>query len=78
MKKYIRFLFIPALVLLLTFLCFSTFADSPTPPPLPGEHGNPGNVPGVPIDGGLGILLALGLGYAGRKLYRIRKKEVQE
>ena len=77
MKRYIRNLFIPALVLLLIFIYAAAFADSPTPPPLPGEHGGGGNVQ-APIDGGLSILLALGLGYAGRKFFRGRRKDVSE
>ncbi|MFH1161578.1 MAG: hypothetical protein V1733_11645 [bacterium] len=48
------------------------------PPPLPGGHGQNGNPPvGAPIDGGLGILLALGATYAGRKIYVARKKKRQ-
>ncbi len=45
------------------------------PPPMPGDHGQNGNAPaGAPIDGGLGILLALGAGYGGRKVYKAWKK----
>ena len=48
--------------------------------PDPRENGNGsgvGNTPvggptGSPIDGGLGILVALGLGYAARNIYRIK------
>jgi hypothetical protein len=74
MKKYIRIFIIPALVLLFVFIWVSTFADSPSPPPLPGEHGGGGNV-AAPIDGGLGLLLVMGLGYAGKKLFQSRNKK---
>jgi hypothetical protein len=52
-----------------------TFADPPNPP---GPGGNPvtgGGTPvGAPIDDGMTILLALGIGYGVYKLYEIRKK----
>ena len=45
-----------------------TCADPP-PPPLPpsGGHGQGGNRQGAPIDGGLAILLVLGIGYGVSK-----------
>ena len=48
-----------------------TIAD---PPPPPGSGGGAapggGQTPvGAPIDGGFGILLALGLAYGGKKIY---------
>jgi len=53
-----------------------TIAD---PPPPPGQTGGgPGGGPapvGAPIDGGLGILLALGAAYGGWKIYTVRKKQ---
>ena len=52
-----------------------TIADPP-PPPGSGGSSPSGQQPvGAPIDGGLGILLALGLGYGGKKLYDARKKK---
>jgi len=52
-----------------------TLAQGPPPPPgQPGAPGNNGQTPvGAPIDGGLGVLLALGLGYGGYKIYKIKK-----
>ncbi|MCK9453053.1 MAG: hypothetical protein M0Q90_15270 [Bacteroidales bacterium] len=47
------------------------------PPPPPGGHGEGGNQPaggGTPIGGGLGILLALGAAYGGKKLYTAFKQ----
>ena len=59
-------------------LPFLNFADPPLPPiPPPPGGGGPGGggTPvGAPIDGGLGILIALGLGYGGMKLYQVRKE----
>jgi hypothetical protein len=41
--------------------------------------GNPGGAPGggVPVDGGLGLLLAAGVGYGVRKAYNYRKHKVK-
>ncbi len=43
------------------------------PPPPPDQHGGSGNAPaggGGSLTGGLGILLALGAAYGGRKVYK--------
>jgi len=46
----------------------AALADPPEPPPPPNGHGQNGDAPaGAPIDGGLGILLALGAVYGSRK-----------
>jgi hypothetical protein len=69
--KRIRSIIIVALLIAAPIL---TFAQ-----PLPNQNGNGttiGNIPvGGPIDGGLGILLVLGLGYGAKKVFRISKKE---
>lgn len=59
----------------------STIAQSPPPPP--PDAGNPsgggGDGPvGAPIDGGLGILLALGGAYGARKIYQMRKEKREQ
>ena len=52
------------------------WADPPDAPPMPGNHGQNGNAPvGAPIDGGLGILLALGATYGGRKVWTLWKEK---
>ncbi|MDA3943784.1 MAG: hypothetical protein PF694_09640 [Bacteroidetes bacterium] len=51
------------------------------PPPPPDGHGATGNQDaggGAPIGGGLGILLALGAAYGGRKVYRAWKDQQEE
>jgi hypothetical protein len=50
-------------------------SDEITPPPPPSGHGEGGNhgPAGAPIDGGLGILLSLGLGYGMKKYVSGRK-----
>ncbi|MEI7980256.1 MAG: hypothetical protein WCI71_01295 [Bacteroidota bacterium] len=73
MKKSFKYLLFPLII-----FCFMGFAQvalaaDPVPPP-PGQHGQTGNqAPGAPIDGGLGILLAMGAAYGGKKLYHARK-----
>ncbi|MCX6276961.1 MAG: hypothetical protein NT004_02545 [Bacteroidetes bacterium] len=71
MKKIRTYFAIVALISL-PFFCV---ADNPGPPPPPGGGGpGGGGTPvGAPIDGGIGILLALGLGYGGMKLFQSRK-----
>jgi hypothetical protein len=68
-----------AILVLFFALPLINLADGPPPPP-PGQPGAPGangNTPvGAPIDGGLGILLALGAGYGGWKIYDVRKKKL--
>lgn len=46
-------------ILLIVFILNDSFAQLPGPPPPPG----------VPIDGGILGLLALGVGYAVKKIY---------
>ena len=76
------------LLLTLAFLMTSIFmlnaiADNPLdapPPPPGGGHGGGGNQNGAPIDGGVGILMALGAAYGTYKLLKSRKtdKEAEE
>ncbi len=64
------------LILLAIFaLPIISLPDPPGPPGSGGGAGNGGgpNPVGAPIDGGLGILIALGLGYGGKKLYNARQ-----
>lgn len=78
MKNIIKSLVFASLLVCAIFITKTTKADNPVPPPPPAEHGQSGNQPGAPIDGGLGILLALGASYGARKLYKNRKKKETE
>ena len=71
MKKHLY------VTLIAFFVCLSmaVLADGPVPPPPPGNPGTGGGPVGAPIDGGLGILLAMGAAYGGKKLYQARKKK---
>ena len=61
------------LVAIMAFPLLS-LCDVPPPPPVGGGGGTPGPV-GAPIDGGVGILLAMGMAYGGKKLYAMRKEK---
>jgi hypothetical protein len=66
------------LVLILLAIFALPIISLPDPPGPPGSGGGAGggggpHPVGAPIDGGLGILLAIGLGYGGKKLYTARK-----
>lgn len=72
MKNIIKILFISVLI----SVGISALAQAPPPPPgnpRTGGGGSDGPV-GAPIDGGLGILLALGAAYGGKRLLKTRKK----
>ena len=73
--KTIKMVFILLAIFALPIVCL----PDPPGPPGSGKDGSTqggGQIPvGAPIDGGLGILLALGLGYGGKKLYNARKSK---
>jgi hypothetical protein len=72
MKRLLKSLFITFGFVSLIMLAQVTFADPPGPPPL--GHGSSGNQT-APLDGGLSILLALGVGYGARKFSQARKEK---
>jgi len=74
MKNYIKTLLV---VLFFSFSLLS-LADPPTPPADPNAGGGGGGPVGAPIDGGLGILLAMGAAYGGKKLYQARKDKKEK
>ncbi|MEI6883536.1 MAG: hypothetical protein WCO02_03555 [Bacteroidota bacterium] len=64
------------LSLIAVLLCLSVPVLADGPPPPPSDPGSGGGGPvGAPIDGGLGILLVMGVVYGGKKLYKARKKD---
>ena len=82
MKSYKK-IFFTIVFLFSSLFMFHVMADEPLdnpPPPPGGGHGGGGNSQGAPIDGGLGILMALGAGYGSYKLYKTGKtgKEVTD
>jgi hypothetical protein len=70
-------------VLAITFLTVFSLTLSAQPPAPNNGNGAPGggNTPvggGAPIGTGLAILLALGLGYGGKKVYEVKKRNLVE
>jgi hypothetical protein len=62
-------------LLVSVFLLISGLSFGQQPPPPPGGHGHQGNKPpnDTPLGSGLGILVALGLAYGGKKVWDFRK-----
>ena len=60
-------------------LSFNSMGQGAPDPPS-GDHGQSGNQPGgnAPIAGGLFILLGLGAAYGGKKVYDLRKKQIED
>ncbi len=81
MKAVFKPLCLSLIILVFLVLAKISQADPPPPPADHGSSGNQGPGPvGAPIDGGLGILLSMGIAYGGRKYYQARKvkKENEE
>lgn len=79
MKNLFKTVSTIALFLALFTLAQPVSADGPPPPPPGGGHGGGGNQPpggGAPIGGGLGILIALGIAYASKKIYQYKKEDL--
>lgn len=58
---------------LIAFTLLSAGAFAQVPPPPPSGHGSGGNQPaggGAPVGSGIGILIALGAAYGGKKVYQ--------
>ncbi|MCF8349173.1 MAG: hypothetical protein K9G61_10210 [Bacteroidales bacterium] len=68
------------LLLITVLIAGSQQLISQPPPPPPSGHGDDGNqnAGNAPIDGGLGILLVLGAAYGGKRLYDLRKEQLEE
>ncbi len=60
------------------FLLIGNGLLAQAPPPPPADHGEGGNQPAGgsgSLTGGIGILMALGAAYGGRKLYKAFQSE---
>ena len=70
------------ILVLFSIMALPLLSLSDVPPPPNGTGGGGpggGGTPvGAPIDGGMGILLALGLAYGGKKLYDMRKDKLAQ
>ncbi|MBK9292805.1 MAG: hypothetical protein IPM52_14450 [Bacteroidetes bacterium] len=77
MNTYLKKL---ALAAIFSLAASTLIAQGPPPPPA-GGHGQSTNQPaggGAPIEGGIGILLALGAAYGARKVYKHWHSDGQE
>jgi hypothetical protein len=71
------------LIFMLSVVLVITVNGAPPPPPgappdPPGPGGGGVPIGGTPIAEGVMILIALALGYGGRKLYNARKRKISE
>ena len=53
-------------------------AQQPIPAVVPNTPSDPGGTPSAPIDGGISILIAAGVGYGVKKVKERRKKKLEE
>lgn len=58
-------------VMIIIIVLFPSMADAQ--PPIPG--GGSGNVSDAPVDGGLSLLIAAGVGYGAKKIREKRKNQ---
>jgi len=73
-KKFIQ------ITVTFSLLLLASAAFTQGPPPPPSDHGTSGNIPAGgtgSISGGIGILLALGAAYGGKKVYKAWKDKDQ-
>jgi hypothetical protein len=77
MKKQILSITLITMFMLFTY---NGFSQGPPPPPSGAGHGATGNQTGgnAPIGGGLFILLGLGAAYGSKKLYALKKEDIEE
>jgi hypothetical protein len=75
--KHIQCIFV---ILFFLGFAYGSYCQAPPPPPDGGSNtqNNKLDGRGAPIDGGLGILLALGGAYGARKIYKMRKEKKEQ
>ncbi len=76
MKKRIKHMIATTSIVLVTSTAMLA-QGPPDPPENPGDGGDPVGG-GAPVGSGVGILLALGAAYGGRKLYKAFKEQELE
>jgi hypothetical protein len=73
-----KFIFV---ILIATLFFNQSFASSTPPDPPAGDHGGSSDLPpggDAPIGGGMFILIGIGMAYASKKLYAIKKIDLEE
>jgi hypothetical protein len=76
MKKFVFLATIISTLILITAVDGLAQPFRKRPPTAPGDPIDAQSTTDVPIDGGLGVLLALGAGYGIRRLRQEKKKKV--
>ena len=79
MKHRLKIFFTTAILFAFFAILQPVSADGPPPPPPGGGHGGGGNQPpggGAPIGEGLAFLVALGVAYGSKKLYKIKNEDL--
>ncbi len=80
MKKFIIKSIVIGCLFALPILSEQLYAQ-PVPPPSGGGnggHGLNGDQQGAPLDGGISLLLALGVAYGGKKINSMRKDQKKD
>jgi hypothetical protein len=78
MKKFIQIISVLVIFLMLSIHLNAQVKEAPDYPP-GGPSGNDGTIgEGAPIGSGLIILISLGAAYAGRKIYLMKKEDLEE
>lgn len=79
MKTNIKKLFVIALIAVGSFISVAVTAQAPPPPPDAGGAGGSTPMGGAaPLDGGLGLLIALGIGFGAKKVYALKSEKKAE
>ncbi len=76
MKKTIKYILKAFAILLFVGISYPVYAPPPPPDPIGNIQGNKLGG-GAPIGGGLFILLGLGAAYGGKKIYDMKKEELE-
>jgi hypothetical protein len=77
MKSILKIAITSALLIIFIGINISLSAQEPPHPPTSG-HGTEGNQPGggsAPLDGGLGIIIAISLISCGKKMYKLKQNQ---
>jgi len=80
MKKSLKSLLLPLIILCFMALAQVGLGQAPTPPPPPSNHGQNGNqgpLGEAPIDGGVLVSLAMVAGYGAYKWLKVVQKKSQ-
>lgn len=79
MKTNFAKILVIALLAIGSFVSVAVNAQAPPPPPDAGGAGGSTPMGGsAPLDGGLGLLIALGIGFGTKKVYALKSEKKAE